>query len=410
MPWQETRVMDSRIMFIGEVLKDEYSMSELCEQFGISRKTGYKWLDRYTSGGPAGLGDISRAPLSHPQAIGDDMEEAILAVKRRFPHWGPVKIAHRLHKEHSGWERYPAVSTIGLLLKREGLVCTRRRHGHASPTIPPLTDGQNANDVWCADFKGHFPTGDGQKCYPLTITDHFTRYLLCCRHLDRMRYEPVRMQFERAFREYGLPCVIRTDNGAPFSSHGLGGLSKLSAWWIRLGVHPERIAPGKPCQNGRHERMHRTLKEHTACPPARDVHLQQKRFNEFIREYNQQRPHEAIGMQTPEAVYRRSWRKLPSRIPAVEYCKDMAVRKVETHGDIWYQTKRLFVTESLAGEYIGLEPIAEDKSRLWYCDYELGVLNHREWRIEQVYRHPLLAGASPCTAHNSRKVLPMSSV
>jgi putative transposase len=410
MPWQETRVVDLRTLFISEVLKGSCSMTELCESFGISRKTGYKWLGRYLRYGPPGLADMSRAPLSHPHAISDEIKEAIVAAKEKYPHWGPLKIRYLLGKEHRDWSGHPATSTIGLFLKSRGLVGVRKRRGHPSPTVHPLTQGNMANDVWCADFKGFFRTVDGRRCNPLTISDHVSRYLLCCRHMDKMSYDGVRKQFERVFREYGLPLVIRTDNGTPFSCYGLGGLTKLSAWWVRLGIYPERIEPGKPQQNGRHERMHLTLKEYTACPPAKGLQPQEIRFDRFVHEFNEDRPHEAIGMRTPASVYVHSPRRFPSRLPKIMYPDSMAVRKVSGHGDIRYSNRRLFVTEGLEGEYIGIESLSEDKSRLWYCNYELGVLDHRKWKIERVRYYPLSAGASPCSPYNSRKVSPMSSV
>jgi putative transposase len=410
MAWQETRVVDSRMMFVVEVLKGDSSMLELCESFGVSRKTGYKWLERYAAEGPAGLEDRSRAPHNHPHALSEDVKEAILAAKRRFCHWGPLKIGHWLRKEQRDWQHHPAASTIGVFLKSEGMVRTRRRRGRPSPTERPLTPGNNANDVWCTDFKGHFQTGDGRRCNPLTITDQFSRYLICCHHLDKMSCNGVREHFKRAFREYGLPLVIRTDNGTPFASYGLGGLTKLSAWWVRLGIHPERIEPAKPQQNGRHERMHRTLKDYTATPPAQGLRRQQRRFDLFSREYNEYRPHEAIGMRTPASLYTGSVRQLPPRLGEIAYPDGMTLRKVSDHGGISYRGRRLFITEGLAEEWIGIERIDEDASRLWYCNYELGRLDHRKWQIEQAVYYPLSAGASPCTAHNSQKVLPMSPV
>jgi transposase InsO family protein len=262
---------------------------------------------------------LSRAPRSHPNALSDDVKSAILSIKKRFPYWGAVKISHRLGKDHSDWASYPCVSSISLFLKKEGLVCSRKRILRSTPTEAPLTKGRNVNDVWCADFKGHFKTGDGRRCNPLTMSDDVSRYLLCCRHLDNMTYDLVKMQFERVFREFGLPLVIRTDNGHPFSSHGLCGLSRLSAWWIRLGIHPERIEAGKPQQNGRHERIHLTLKNQTAAPAARSIELQQKRFDEFMQEYNYERPHEALDMKTPAEIYTGSTRQLPKKVGEVEY-------------------------------------------------------------------------------------------
>ena len=394
MPWTETCVMEKRVKFIMEVLDSTYSMTELCSYYLISRKTGYKWLGRYRQGGIKALHDSSRKPHSHPRKISHQVKESILAIKGRFPKWGAPKIRARLERIHPAWSSYPAISTIGLFLHKQGLTHSRKHRRKATPTELPLTSGRYSNQVWCADFKGHFNTGNGNRCNPLTISDHSSRYLLCCRHLDRMNYKLTRMRFERVFREYGLPEVIRTDNGTPFSSRGLGGLSRLSYWWIRLGIHPERIEPGHPEQNGRHERMHKTLKDHTARPPAKTLIQQQRRFNEFCSEYNEHRPHEALEMRTPSECYCGSIRKFPSRLPQVSYPDYMQIRRIYLHGDILYLGKRVFVTESLRGEYVGVEQIDEDTSWLWYCDYLLGRIDHRKLQIEPVKSPPLSSAAS----------------
>jgi transposase InsO family protein len=387
--------MDAKIRFVSEALEGIYSMAELCRSYDISRRTGYKWLGRYESEGPYGLSDRSKAPRNHPHAISEEVKQAVLSVKGRFSHWGPAKIQVRLKKEYPGWSCYPAVSTLGEYLKRQGLVCSRKRRRRASPTMLPLTVGSKSNDVWTADFKGYFRTGDGRRCNPLTISDDASRYLLCCRHLDRMSHELVQIQFERAFREYGLPLVIRTDNGEPFSSRGLSGLSRLSYWWIRLGIHPERIMPGHPEHNGRHERMHKTLKKHTANPPAKTIAAQQKRFDLFRVEYNDYRPHEALDMQTPTSRYSGSARCYPARLPEVYYPEHMKLCRVQHHGDIYYFGRRFFVTECLSGEYVGVEQIEQDWSRLWYCNYELGTVDHRKWQVIPAKCRALLAGVNP---------------
>ena len=395
MPWTETRIMDARLKFVSEVLEGSYSMTDLCEAYGISRKTGYKWLWRYQSEGPAGLHDRSRGARHHPHAISDEVKSAILSIKRQFGHWGPAKIRARLRTEHPRWGHYPAVSTVGECLKRAGLVISRKRRRRASPTQGVLTTGCHSNDVWCADFKGHFSVGNGYRCNPLTISDHVSRYLLCCRHVDRMSYALTKMQFERVFRQYGLPLVIRTDNGCPFSSRGLCGLSRLSYWWIRLGIYPERIEPGHPEQNGRHERMHRTLKAQTAAPPAPRLPAQQQRFNRFLAEYNHERPHGSLDMRTPSSCYKSSDRPFPKRFPQVDYSDDMTVHRVRIHGDVNYLGRGLFVTESLSDEYVGFERVDEDVSYLWYCNYKLGVLDHRRWRIRAEPSRALGAGGTP---------------
>ncbi len=393
MAWTETCVMEERVKFIMEVLDNTYTMTELCSYYQISRKTGYKWLDRYRQGGIEALHNRSRKPHSHPHEISHQVKESILAIKKRFPKWGAPKIRSRLERIHPAWSSYPSISTIGLFLHKQGLTGHRKRRRKATPTELPLTSGHYSNQVWCADFKGHFKTGDGIRCNPLTISDYSSRYLLCCHHLDRMSYELTRMRFERVFREYGLPEVIRTDNGTPFASRGLGGLSRLSYWWIRLGIAPERIEPGHPEQNGRHERMHKTLKDHTAKPPAKTLREQQRRFNVFCVEYNEHRPHEALEMRTPSECYISSIKEFPSRLPQISYKDHMKIRRVFPHGDIIYLGKRLFVTESLRGEYVGVEQIDEDTSWLWYCDYLLGRIDHRKWQISPVKNPPLSSAA-----------------
>ncbi len=411
MPWQQTCVMQERVKFITDVLDGTYSMTDLCIYYGISRKTGYKWLDRHLQGGFEALANRSRAPHNHPNEISPEVKNSILEVKSRFPKWGSAKIRYRLERIHPAWNSYPAISTIGLFLRKQGLSCPRKRRRKATATEPPLTKGCYSNQVWSADFKGHFRTGDNSRYNPLTISDYASRYLLCCQHLDRMSYKLVRRRFERVFRQYGLSEVIRTDNGSPFASCGLGGLSRLSCWWIRLGIYPERIAPGHPEQNGRHERIHKTLKSYTALPAAQTLLQQQKRFDAFGEEYNEHRPHEALDMHTPSERYSCSSRTFPSRLAQFSYGDHMQVRRVYVHGDITYRGRRLFLSESLRGENVGLEEVSEDTSLLWYCDYLLGRLDHRRWRVEAV-RSEAFSSAASCGAKgpNPEKVLPMCSV
>jgi transposase InsO family protein len=410
MAWLETRVMDERFRFVNDVMEDTYNITELCRMYNISRKTGYKWLGRYDECGVDGLKDLPRAPHNHPNALPDIIRTAILEIKTKFPYWGPAKIDYRLRKVHPGWQHYPALSTIGQLLKRKGLVFAHRYRHATSPTQGVLTVGSHANDVWCADFKGHFKTKDLNRCNPLTVTDNFSRYILCCRHLEKMSYTLVKEQFERVFKSFGLPLVIRTDNGQPFSSYGLCGLSRLNAWWIKLGIYPERIEPGKPEQNGRHERMHRTLKEETASPPAANTTLQQKRFDQFIWDYNELRPHQAINMLTPTMLYERSVRKFPSKTPQPCYPRKMKVFKVHPKGELRHNG-RIYLSEALGGEYIGLEMIDNDKSTIWFYDYKLGTLDHRTNGVEPASCYPFSAGVNPCPDERKlAKVLPMCPV
>jgi transposase InsO family protein len=273
--------MNERVKFIAAYLQKEESFSVLCASAGISRKTGYKWVDRYEAGGVAALVDRSRAARSHPHAVSSSVVEMILAIRRRHPRWGPRKLLAVLRRSRPT-HPWPVASTVGDILRRHGFVRRRRRHRYSVPYAERLRHYAAPNAVWCADFKGHFPVGDA-RCHPLTIMDGFSRYLLRCQALARPLSAPVHHVFESAFREFGLPQTIRTDNGAPFSTLAPGGLSRLAVWWIRLGIRPERIMPGRPDQNGRHERMHSTLKAETARPPRASLRAQQRRFVTFAR-------------------------------------------------------------------------------------------------------------------------------
>lgn len=382
MPWKETHVMDEKIKFIAEVKKDESTIKDICEYHGISRPTGYKWIDRYEKYGIKGLEDRSRAPQNPANGLDDFVKEKILEVKHTYMHWGPKKVRSKLMKLYPEWKKHPAISSIGEFLKKEGLVITRKRRIKTMGTNKPLTIGLKPNDVWSADFKGWFKTRDGARCNPLTISDDYSRYLLSCWHVNKMNHINVQKRFEIVFREYGLPLVIRTDNGTPFASTSSYGLTKLSVWWISLGIYPERIEPGHPEQNGRHERMHRTLKDNTANPSAETINKQKKRFSEFQIEYNEERPHEALNMKTPAEFYWESSRKFPNKKPKIEYPNYMDKRKVQENGRFNYNGYELFLSESLYGEYIGIEKISEDESSLWYSNYHLGILNHRVLEIK----------------------------
>jgi putative transposase len=284
MPWKETCTMDERLGFIADCLEGGLPMTALCEIYGISRKTGYKWLSRYRGEGLEGLRERSCAPLRPAHGIDPKLESKIVELREVFRHWGPRKLKAHLERVHAG-EQWPAASSIGDLLARRGLIVERRRRRRAAPVTRPFSEAREANDVWCADFKGWFRTRDGTRCDPLTLSDAHSRYLLCCDIVAPTR-EGVEPAFERAFREYGLPLALRTDNGPPFASHGAGGLSRLAVGWLKLGIRLERIDPGKPQQNGRHERMHRTLKQETSSPAAETPAQQQARFDHFRQVYN----------------------------------------------------------------------------------------------------------------------------
>jgi transposase InsO family protein len=348
--------------FVLEFQKGERTLSELCRYFGITRRTGYKWLDRFNQSGVLGLQDASRAPRNHPNAVAPEMEERIIELREVHPRYGPRKLLYLLEGREP--ERtWPCTSTVGKILKDRGLIPERRRRRRATPSASPFAQCNNPNETWCIDFKGWFCTGDGRRCNPLTITDASSRYLLCCHALPTEQTRHVKSRMELVFGEYGLPKTIRSDNGTPFASTGLAGLSRLSVWWIKLGITPERIRPATPSENGRHERMHLTLKLHTAMPPRDTLRHQQQAFDEFRQEYNELRPHEALEMHTPASCYAPSPVAYQARTPNPEYPQHFIVRPVQQHGQIRFRGRRYFLTEALAGEYVGLEPDDGDNRR-----------------------------------------------
>jgi putative transposase len=376
MPWTETRVADERTRFVVDCETEDGSMAEVCRRYGISRKTGYKWLARWLCEGPGGLVNRSRAPRCHPNLVSAEQVQAILEERDRRG-WGPKKLRVLLMRRHPevGW---PAISTMEQILKDHGRVAPRKKRRRVPPQTQPLAHCTGPNAVWCCDFKGHFLTGEGQRCNPLTISDAFSRYLLRCQGLAKTDGESARPIFECAFREHGLPWAIRSDNGSPFASRAVGGLSRLSLWWIKLGIVPERIEPGHPEQNGRHERMHLTLEQATARPPARTARKQQQRFDGFRQEYNYERPHEALGMQTPASLYEPSPRGYPAREPEVAYPDGWPVRKVHVRGGFFWKHQPIFLSEVLAGESVGLEPVDGRYWRVYFGPVWLGAFDsHR---------------------------------
>jgi putative transposase len=385
MGWKETCAMEERFKFILDYQEDDESFAELCRRYEISRKTGYKWLARYQKEGVEGLRDQSRAADHHPNEVLQEVAEQVLEMRRRHPHWGPAKLKVRLEREAPEIQ-WPAASTIGEIVKRAGLTIPRKYHRKATPSQSPLKEVGAANQVWCADFKGWFRCGDGRRCDPLTITDGYSRFLLRCQAMEGMDERSVQGVMEAAFREYGIPERLRTDNGEPFASVGLGGLSRLSVWWIKLGIRPERIPPGKPQQNGRHERMHRTLKQETARPPAANLRRQQEWFDRFRQEYNWERPHEALEMQTPSALYVGMGRRYPARLGRPEYRGEWEIRSVGPCGTMRWNNDKPFVSKVLAGEVIGLEPMDDGLWKVWYFDHPLGVFDERKRVIRRLDR------------------------
>ncbi len=378
MPWKKTSAMDQRIQLIAEWVRGEYTKSELCRAYGISRPTADKWIARYAARGAPGLEEGSRAPHAHPNETPEALRAMIVATKLRHQTWGPKKVVDFLRRAQPDVP-WPADSTAGALLQRAGLVRPRTRRRRVAPDSAPFSHCEGPNQSWSADFKGDCRLGNGRRCYPLTMSDNFSRYLLVCRGLERPSYEAVRPWFEWVFREYGLPEALRTDNGAPFASLAVGGLSRLSKWWIQLGIKPERIRPGQPAQNGRHERMHRTLKE--AVPVHATLSAQQRQYNAFCEEYNWHRSHEALGRKIPGEVYSASPRPYPGILPPVEYESGVTVRQVRHNGEIKWQGALIYVSEVLAHEPLGLTPIDEDTWEVRYSFHVLGVLDQRLKKI-----------------------------
>lgn len=364
--------MDERMQFVADYLKDHWAVAHLCRRYGISRKTGYKWIARYEEDGWPGIREHSRTPQRCPHLTPVALQERLVQLRLGHPHWGPRKLLHRLGalEPDTAW---PAPSTAGEILKRHGLVAKRRTRHRTPPATQPLQTVREPNEVWATDFKGWFRTHDGTRIDPLTLSDLASRYLLRCQSLRGATSALVRPVFVAAFREFGLPAVIRSDNGPPFASVGLGGLSPLAVWWIRLGIRPERIQPGHPEQNGRHERLHRTLKQATAKPPCRTWRLQQRAFEQFQQEYNHERPHEALGMQTPAHYYTPSPRAFPRRLPEVEYSTSYQVRRVRSNGEIKWQGRRLFLSEALIGEPVGLQEMDQDLWRIEFGPIQLAL-------------------------------------
>ena len=371
MPWKESRAVDQRLQFLAEYQTKETTIIDLCRQFGISRPTAYKWIKRYERLGPEGLLELSRRPKSCSHAIPEEIENEVLAVRNRHPTWGPRKIGARLEHLDPDAE-WPAPSTIGQILNRAGLTKPQRIRRKVTPSIPPFGDITAPNQVWCIDFKGWFRTGDGQRCDPLTITDAFSRYLIRCQVVNKMDTPHVMAVCDAAMREFGLPDRIRSDNGSPFSGPGLLGLSRLSLKWLRLGIGHERIQPGCPQQNGRHERMHRTLKAETTQPPAATLASQQRRFNEFRKQFNNERPHEALDYQTPSQLYVCSARPYPNHIPEFEYAREFLVRAINHSGDMSWHQGRVFISRILGGDRVGLLQISDERYRVFYGPLVLG--------------------------------------
>lgn len=373
MVWKEWSRMDERMLLMSALLEGEKPLAELCREFGVSRKTAYKWLARYNELGPSGLCDRSRAPLSHPSRVDSIVLEALLQARRAHEHWGARKILAWLARKQPELD-LPVPSTVNAIFAKYGLSRLRRARRRTPPFTEPFADIDAANRVWCVDFKGDFKTGDKRRCYPLTLTDAFSRALLRCVALRSTKTVRVRPVFEAAFREFGLPEKMRSDNGTPFASRGAGGLSKLSIWWTKLGIRHERIQPAHPEQNGRHERMHRTLKQETLRPPAATLRAQQRRFDSFRREYNAERPHEGIGNALPSSLYSPSLRPYPSRLIEPVYPDSFLTRKIAASGRIRWKSALVTIGHALEGEWIGIEP-GDSMHHVFFSDIRLGFID-----------------------------------
>ena len=384
MPWKVASMMDEKVLFISECLRGDLPMTALCERFGISRDTGYRLLGRYRASGVGGLEARSRAPHRPGLAIAEELVEAIVSLRRQRPYWGPKKLRWQLAKDDPT-QAWPALSTIGDVLRRSGLSAPRRRRRTGIPVTQPFLPVLAPNDLWCIDFKGWFRTADGQRCDPLTLTDADSRFLIECRIMPET-IEAVRPVVDQAFRELGLPRTIRSDNGTPFASSGsAGGLTRLSVHWIKLGIRLERIDPGEPQQNGRHERMHETLKAETSRPPSATPAEQQARFDRFRNDFNDNRPHEALGLVPPTTRYHPSPRPYPSTIMEPWYNADHAVRRVRTNGEIRWGGDFVFLSEALVGEPVG---VAETQSGDWiirFADVDLGTIDRHTKKLRRFF-------------------------
>jgi len=382
------------LRFALEYSSGWYGMAELCRCYEISRETGYKWWKRFQESGAAGLEDESRAPLRHPNQMAAEMEAALLELRRKYPRWGPKKLRGHLELQRKEVQ-WPVLSTIGALLKREGLAVARKQRRRVPPYTQPLAAADEPNKVWCGDFKGWFKTRDGERIDPLTLTDACSRYLLRCQTVEKTDTVRVRAIMEAALREFGLPGALLTDNGPPFASRAIAGLSPLAVYLMKLDIVPMRIQAGHPEQNGRHERMHRTLKAETVEHPAANRRDQQRAFDRFRQEYNEVRPHEALGQQTPASRYHGSAREYPARLPEPEYDSGMEVRKVRERGQFsWKGHRDIFLTETLSGERIGLQRVDDRYWQIYFCKFPIGRFDSYQLSVGALPQEPRRTGGA----------------
>lgn len=377
MPWQEVNRMDQKVLFISDYLRETMTFSDLCRRYSISRKTGYKWVKRYHDLGLEGLQDQPRRPKEHPLQTPLTIRKAIIDLRSKTKYLrGPKKIQALLKQKHPEWE-IPSITTIYKILDKEGLVRRSKRRKRVPVAQQPFSPVHHPNDVWTADFKGQFKTKDETWCFPLTVMDHHSRYLLACSICKGTGLEQSKKAFEALFHEYGLPWRIRTDNGVPFATTAAGGLSELSKWWIRLGIMPERIEPGRPQQNGCHERMHKTLKDETIIPPSNTSKQQQKAFDAFCQDYNNERPHESLDQRTPASIYKPSNRAMPDELPELEYPGHFKIIRVQYNGIITYQGHRVYVASLLKKENVGVEEVADGIYEVYFGPLKVGSFDMR---------------------------------
>jgi transposase InsO family protein len=377
MPWSEVKPMDQKLLFIADYLRKTASFTDLCHHYGISRKTGYKWVQRYQQLGIEALNDQSRRPIHSPTQVPYKIQQSVIELRQQRKILLGAKKIQALLKQRYPHEVIPSKTTIYNILKRENLIKPRSKTRKISPYPQPFAPVNQVNECWSADFKGQFKMRNGQWCYPLTIMDHKSRYLLCCEGMHNTTTTETQKAFVRLFKEHGLPQRIRTDNGVPFSTRATGGLSKLAVWWIRLGILPERIEPGKPQQNGQHERMHRTLKQAVTKPPATSMKGQQKLFKLFCDEYNYQRPHESLNQETPASHYTPSSREYPTQLPEMIYPDYYDVRRVGASGVTNWRNQRLYISHLLEGEYVGLDEVDDGIWKVYFGPIVLGEFDER---------------------------------
>lgn len=379
MPWRETKPMDEKLLFLADYLRGHpANFARLCHLYGISRKTGYKWVKRYEEKGLDGLEEQSRRPHHSPLSTPYVVRKAIIDLRIRSRSRPGAKKIQAMLAVRFPHEAIPSLTTIYTILRQEGLIQPARRHQRVPPYAQPFSPADSPNEVWSADYKGQMRLENGQWCYPLTIMDHHSRYLLNCKGLTGTSFKEAKKCFIRLFKAHGLPSRIRTDNGVPFASRSAGGLSSLSIWWLRLGIMPERIKPGKPQQNGRHERMHRTLKKATAKPPAASMAVQQRRFDTFRKEYNEARPHESLKQKTPASCYGDSPRSYPDTLPKMNYPDYFETHTVCSTGVVYRKNGQIYVSHLLRGEQVGLEEIGDGVWDIYFGPVRLGGFDIRD--------------------------------